>query len=122
MDKIVGNYQRNRSALIGPGVTYTLISEQYFGAACHTVITAIGSYVNDAAAWGNVEFKIYLDGALHEEFGSFYDQIGSQDTPRKIPAGYMKANSKVEVVIVNHHATETYGVGFMLQGDYVANS
>lgn len=113
-----GNFQRTKSAYIAPGATVDLITEQYFGSAVKAVITAIANYAGDAGAWGNVEFQIIVDGRPHEEYGSFYDAMGTQEKLRDIPYGFLQANNAIIVRVTNNHATDTFSIGFVLQGNY----
>lgn len=118
-EKITGNFQRTRSATLAPGATVDIITEQYFGSAVKAIITAMSNYIDDASGWGQVEFEIICDGRPHEEFGSFYDAMGTQEKLREIPRGFLQANNHVIVRLINHHGANTYNVGYVLQGDYV---
>jgi hypothetical protein len=118
----VGNYQRNRSVELGPLAEADLHIETDFGRAVKTIITGLANYANDVSAWGDVEYQVIVDGIPHIEYGSIYDQIGSQEKIRTIPYGFIEAASSVRLHVINHSAANTYSVGMVLEGDYVTNS
>lgn len=124
-EQIRGNFSQQRSVILTPGQTKTIISETDFGRAVVAAVTGFANYSNDDASWGDVEFQILLDGIPHQEYGSFFDSMGSTERLREMPNDFVRAASKIEVVAVHRDTSglgNTYKIGAILQGDYVANS